>query len=51
MNNKKNKINYEDDQDANLDYANFGNVDDRQYDQLLPKKKGQLNPLSYFKNS
>lgn len=51
MNIKKNKINYEDDQDANLDYANFDNVDDRQYDQMLPKKKGKLNSLSYFQKS
>lgn len=51
MNNKKNKVNYEDEEDANLDYANFDNVDDRQYSKMMPTSKGKLDSLSYFKNS
>ncbi len=47
----RSKPKYQDDEDANLDYANFDKIDDRQYDSLLPKTNGKTNPLSYFKSS
>lgn len=47
----KPKNNYEDDEDANLDYANFDDVNDKEYESMLPKQAGKLKTLEYFRNS
>ena len=50
---KNNKNNHLDDEEINLDTIKFdqNDVNDRQYESMLPKRKGGLNVNSYFRNS
>ncbi len=48
---KKNNNNNFDDEEVDLGFTGLDEVNDRQYNSMMPKKKGRLDAISYFKNS